>query len=202
MTDQAINTTGEEDMANMAQRFFSRASDAIVQASKLAKVVEDLQAQLTALSAEVAQVKAQNEQLVAELHNVTVERDDFRQRFWQSEAEHNETKQALAELQARHDALGRDHQAQGELLANTQGSLSDMVARSRQLEDLLAEAQTKLDAIAAIVYKAVAKVEEASPPTDPSPASPEASTGGNGEQLRGEDGTFGPVPMAARDFQY
>jgi chromosome segregation ATPase len=201
MTDITnVQVPAEDEMANMAQRFFTKASDAIVQASRLARVVEELQAQVSRLTAEVEQVKAQNEQLVAELHTTRSERDDYREKFWRSEAEHNETKAAFAELQAFTNTLTRDHQALSEVLTNTQVSLSDMTARSGQLGDLLAEAQTKLDAIAAIVYKAVAKAEEASPPTDPSLEA--APAGGNGEQLRGEDGQFGPVPMAARDFQY
>jgi chromosome segregation ATPase len=228
MSDITQVTAGDDEMANMAQRFFTKASDAIVQASRLAKVVEDLQGQVANLTARIDSVVAENEQLRSELGQVRAERDDYRSRLQTSETEHSQTKadfarhqeeaaktladtqsaaaNALNELSAKYDRLDEAHISTMNMLAHTQRWLEEERAKTAALEKDLSEAEIKLEAIANIVAKPVTEqVEEAAPFTDPtsasSPASSEQSSSGT-EQPRNDDGKFEAVPMAARDFSY
>lgn len=229
MSDITHVTAGDDEMANMAQRFFTKASDAIVQASRLAKVVEDLQAQVASLTARIDTVVAENEQLRNELSQVRAERDDYRNRLGVSESNHNQTKADFAAHVTQADQAFKEAQEASEKKYNdllfqateTQRRLEDTMAtlhdtngkldaEQKAAADFLTrlnEAEVKLEAIANIVAKPepIAQGQtEAAPVSDPSPqvSGEPQSGGGIEEQPRGENGLFEPVPMAARDFNY
>jgi len=80
MTQVVYPTTNQEDsdMFHNWGRLFSKASNAIVEASDLSKQLEQARTEMEQLRSEVQRVLALNETLGQELHQVREERDEAR----------------------------------------------------------------------------------------------------------------------------
>ena len=80
MTQVVYPTTNQEDSDTMSNwgRLFSKASNAIVEASDLAKALDQARGEMEHLRSEVQRVLALNETLGQELHVVREERDEAR----------------------------------------------------------------------------------------------------------------------------
>ena len=143
MTQVVYPTTNQEDsdMFHNWGRLFSKASNAIVEASDLAKALDQARAEMEQLRSEVQRVLALNETLANELHEVRTDRDEARHQL----AEATET------ITRVRDALERESQTSTNLRSDIDGlrrTISDeLQSHEYQITELKTRHREEVDGV-------------------------------------------------------
>lgn len=124
MTEGNTATTGNtgigpfnpEDQA-MTRSFFEKIADTVVQASELAKVVEQMRSELDALRASIEQVRSDNARMDAEIYDLRSQRDSLRQ-------ECAEKGTRIGQLSLENENLSRKNESLAERLQEAEMSIS------------------------------------------------------------------------------
>lgn len=133
----------ESEMSHIRQ-IFDRAANAIVAASELAKVVDDLKVQVEALRGEVEKVRRENGWLDGQLANVREARDKALAEATQVRSELVEANHRAETAEAKNESQSRQIQALQDQLAKAQGERDDYGMRHMEASDALDKANGKL----------------------------------------------------------
>lgn len=168
--EQAIQVSPvtEADMSS-AQSIFQRMADAVVEASKLKPVVDELRASLETLKHEVEQVRSNNRWLDEQLSNVRSQRD-------QAKEEAEKAKAELHSVQMEVQSLRDSNATQAETINTLRASLEqarrerdDYGLKHMQAEEALKEARQKLDDLKTFAKQFFDEPAKPEPTPEPTP---------------------------------
>lgn len=198
MTEQTNETTQEDaDMATV-RAVFEKASNAIVEASRLGRLVGELEAKVTALAQDLDWLRERNKSLDEQLNYVRKARDEAQEKVHDLERESRQLRMdyegecnVTAKLRADLEAMTqRWHDASKER--------DEAMLREMELQDKLKEATATLDAIMKVLHPLkevpttqVTEVAQETPPQfEHSETTEERER--REAQSRDEAGRFGP----------
>ncbi len=219
MSDTTQTANIEEDAMQLTQ-IFSKAANAIVEASNLRKEVAAMHEQINALSRNVDELRASNDRLVEELSAIRQEKLQVQNELWDAQHQISVLKQQLEQATKLNADLSTE-------VANLKSEYTKEVTAHEETIRLWHEADSLVTALRAHIsaiqeaHQHLAKageafgevvfpkqeVKEAPAPKEEEvksevPFQHQEHSGLGTEQPRDELNRFEPMPMAAKDFEF